>query len=290
MIYLVGQIFFCLALVAAVGLLVGWLLRGIGTQQREKELEATWRMRLRQRDTMLSKMANELAERGPAGKPVAGAGAVARELESSRRALRDREAQLAQLQGRVSKRDAQISQLLAEIRRVGGEPAVERLLSGVNSGTFLDSGVHKASDMAPTADAGAPASPSPGVAPAPPPGVASSPTPAVETPSAPETPPPVEEEPDPSERTHPEKISLQQASEPTHEDSDELVFIYGISPGLEKKLMKLGVRTFRQIAAFESRDIERIAGAIGIEPEQIVEENWVDGARQEHLAKYGELI
>lgn len=271
MIYLVGQIFFCLALVAAVGLLVGWLLRGIGTHQREKELEATWRMRLRQRDTMLSKMANELAERGAAGKPATGGTAMARELESSRLALRDREARLAQLQGRVSKRDAQISQLLGEIRRVGGQPAVDRLLTDVNSGAFVDSGVHKASELTPAATE------------------ATTPAPSEAEASPEEEKLPVEEQ-DPSERTHPEKISLQQPVAQKSDDADELVFIYGISPGLEKKLMKLGVRTFREIASFESSDIERIAGAIGIEPMQIIEENWVEGARQEHLAKYGELI
>lgn len=273
MIYLVGQIFFCLALVALVGLLVGWLLRGIGTHQREKELEATWRMRLRQRDTMLSKMANELAERDASAKPAAGGGTVVRELETNRRALRDREAQVAQLQGRVSKRDAQISQLLAEIRRVGGQPAVDRLLTGVNSGNFLDTGLHTANELVPEKTTVEEASSAPeAVTKAPPPA------------------PPTEQEDDPSERTHPEKISLKQQAPVAQAEADELAFVYGISPALEKKLIKLGVTSFRQIAGFEASDIERIAGAIGIEPMQIIEENWVEGARQEHLAKYGELI
>ncbi len=256
MVYLVGQIFFCLALMGMVGLLVGWLIRGIGTHQREKELEATWRMRMRQRDTMLSKMANELAERNAAGEtaagPVAGGGELAKQLAELRRALRDRDGRLAQLQGRVSKRDAQISQLFAEIRSIGGQPAVDKLLTQVNKDSFLASGMHRASEL----------QPKPLVAPA----------------------------DDPSEKTHPEKVSLQQASEPTGDEHDELAFVYGISPGLEKKLFKIGITTFRQIANFGPDDIERIAKALGIEAQQILDENWLEGARQEHLAKYGELV
>lgn len=252
MIYLISQIFFCLALMAMVGLLVGWLVRGIGTHQREKELEATWRMRMRQRDTMLSKMANELAERDSAQspKPVDGSQA-GRELARVRNSLRERDAQLAQLHGQISKRDAQISQLVREFRRVGGQAAAQSLLAQLSTGRFQAeelSSPRSTANLAP--DNGD----------------------------------------DPSERTHPEKISLQQASEPAASEADELVFVYGISPALEKKLVKLGITSFRQIAAFKDKDIERIATAIGIEPEQIVDDNWVEGARQEHLAKYGELV
>lgn len=305
MIYLVGQIFFCLALVAFVGLLVGWLLRGIGTHQREKELEATWRMRLRQRDTMLSKMANELAERGAGQKPAAvGQTATTRELETYRRALRDRDAQLAQIQGRVSKRDAQISQLLAEIRRTGGQSAVDKLLTDVNSGTFLDSGLHRVADLTPKTPVGSPPAPPPEA-----PRVAGNADeksaripPTTAAPAQGRTPPPAPaakaaapslpaaEENDPSDRTHPEKISLQQEPLPDSSDPDELAFVYGISPALENKLMKLGITRYQQIAEFEAKDIERIAASLGIEPLQIIEENWVEGARQEHLAKYGELV
>lgn len=263
MIYLIGQIFFCLALVGMVGLLVGWLVRGIGTHQKEKELEATWRMRLRQRDSMLSKMANELADRRDpahaAPRPIASDSQIARELEELRRIARDRDAQLAQQQGKVSKRDAQISQLFAEIRRIGGQPAVDNLLGQVNKGGVLDSGIHRASDLIPE-DAKT-AEPAPHIT-----------------------------EDDPSEHTHPEKISLQQASTPIDDESDELAFIYGISPALEKKLLKIGITRFKQIAAFTASDVQRTAKAIGIEPSQIEEENWVEGARQEHLAKYGEIV
>ncbi len=253
MIYLVGQIFFCLALVAMVGLLVGWLVRGIGTHQREKELEATWRMRMRQRDTMLSKMANELAERDAAqtGRPV-DSSQLGREVVKLRNTLRERDAQLAQLQGQVSKRDAQISQLVKEFRRVGGQSAASKLLAQLNTGRF------QASELAAQRPAAKAAAAVP--------------------------------EDDPSERTHPEKISLERASAPAASDADELVFIYGISPALEKKLVKLGITSFRQIAGFGDQDIERIATAIGIEAAQIIEDNWVEGARQEHLAKYGELV
>lgn len=287
MIYLVTQIFFCLALVGMVGLLVGWLVRGIGTHQREKELEATWRMRLRQRDSMLSKMANELADRrdpthtGP--RPIASDAQVARELDELRSIARDRDAQLAQLQGKISKRDAQISQLLAEIRLIGGQPAVDKLLGRVNQGSFMDSGMHRVSELIQ-----APVAASAAVAPA------ATPTPEVPatSPAPPRAPSSAE---DPSERTYPEKASLQkaslpEASVPKESEADELVFIYGISPALEKKLMKLGINRYRQIAAFEAADVQRIARALGIEAEQIEDENWVEGARQEHLAKYGELV
>lgn len=260
MLYLVGQIFFCLALVAMVGLLVGWLLRGIGTHQRERELEATWRMRLRQRDTMLSKMATELAERGPsASGSVARKGAdgsAAAELTETRRQLSTSHALVAQLQGQVSKRDAQISQLFAEIRSIGGQPAVKKLLDQVNKDSFLASGMHRAADLAPRLPEGS-----------------------------------GEQKQDVNDATHPEKASLQQPAPPPPAagENDELIFIYGISPALEKKLFRVGITTFRQIAAFGANDIKRVGRALGIEPEQIINENWVEGARQEHLAKYGEL-
>ncbi len=260
MLYLVGQIFFCLALVAMVGLLVGWLLRGIGTHQRERELEATWRMRLRQRDTMLSKMATELAERGsvaPAATASGGSDNSGREeLAETRQQLSTSHALVAQLQGRISKRDAQISQLLAEIRRVGGPSAVGKLLEHVNRQGLQVTGAHMASDLSPVA-----------------PGDSR----------------PADQEA--SEATYPEKASLQEASgEPAAGENDELKFIYGVSPALEKKLFRIGITTYAQIAAFGGQDIERIARALGIEPDQIISENWVEGARQEHLAKYGELI
>ncbi len=261
MLYLVGQIFFCLALVAMVGLLVGWLLRGIGTQQRERELEATWRMRLRQRDTMLSKMATELAERGG---PGTGSAAPAKvpdrelniELAEALQKLRSKEVMVAQLQGRVSKRDAQMSQLFAEIRRIGGQPAVEKLLQQVNTDSFLETGAHSVTELA----SNPPARPS-------------------------------AQAEDVNEATHPEKASLSQQPPRPQEsaEEDELKFIYGISPALEKKLFKIGITSYRQIAAFGAQDIARIARALGIESEQIISENWVEGARQEHLAKYGEL-
>lgn len=256
MAYLVTQIFFCLALVAMVGVLVGWLLRGVGTRQRERELESTWRMRLRQRDTMLSKMANELADREASGSAPVTRPSVAPgdddELGVLRKALRENLARVAQLQGRVSKRDAQISQMFAEIRRIGGQTAVDKLLGQVNRDSFLASGMHRAAELAPR-------------------------SPEAQAQSE-----------DPSEKTHPEKASLAKAS--ASEEADELAFIYGVSPALEKKLLKIGINSYRQIARFESADIERVARAIGIEPQQIVDENWVDGARQEHLVKYGELV
>ncbi len=267
MIYLISQIFFCLALVGMVGLLVGWLVRGIGTHQKEKEIEATWRMRLRQRDSMLSKMANELADRrdpsSAAPRPVASDEQIARELDELRRIARDRGTRLAQIQGKVSKRDAQISQLFAEIRRIGGQPAVDHLRSQINTSGFLETGLHSAGEL--TEDQ------------------------SDEAEAAPEALTPAMAD-DPSDRTHPEKISLQQASITAEKEPDELAFIYGISPALEKKLLKIGITRYQQIAAFTPSDIQRTAQAIGIEPGQIEEENWVDGARQEHLAKYGEIV
>lgn len=263
MFYLVGQIFFCLALISMVGLLVGWMLRGIGTHQREREVEATWRMRLRQRDTMLSKMATELAERGAQPGSTSGDGGQsgADELKAARQRISESQAQVAKLQGRVSKRDAQISQLFAEIRRIGGQTAVENLLAQVNKDSFLASGMHLAADLLPEeADASAPK----------------------------------QDKQDVNEQTYTEKASIASASGNNTDgkaetEPDELVFIYGISPALQKRLFRLGVTTFRQLARLDSAGIERLAKALGIEADQIIDENWVEGAREEHLAKYGEL-
>jgi hypothetical protein len=47
MLYLIGQILLCLLLAAAVGFVVGWLVRSVGERSRIQALEGTWRSRLR---------------------------------------------------------------------------------------------------------------------------------------------------------------------------------------------------------------------------------------------------
>ena len=71
MIYLVGQIVFCLFFTALIGATMGWLLRGLGTRRQTETVEARWRERLSrlqqeaaQHTTALS--APEVVQRSPA--------------------------------------------------------------------------------------------------------------------------------------------------------------------------------------------------------------------------------
>lgn len=56
--------------------------------------------------------------------------------------------------------------------------------------------------------------------------------------------------------------------------------ISGITPALEKKLHKAGVRTLAQIAGWQSADIDAVAGRIGMPASRIKSEQWVASARR----------
>ena len=64
----------------------------------------------------------------------------------------------------------------------------------------------------------------------------------------------------------------------THDD--DLKKINGIGPVMEKTLNELGIRTWEQIAAFTTEDIERVSGAITSFGGRIERDDWIGGAKE----------
>ena len=76
----------------------------------------------------------------------------------------------------------------------------------------------------------------------------------------------------------------------TLQEFDDLKEISGIGKVLEKRLNTLGVKTFRDVAAFKKADIDRISDQIGPFRNRIVSDNWVGQAKHLHKTKYGKDI
>ena len=82
-------------------------------------------------------------------------------------------------------------------------------------------------------------------------------------------------------------------SKPAHtaeHAKDDLKKIHGIGPVIERVLNRMGLSTFRQIAGWDHRDIERMADKLNTFPDRIVRDNWVEGAKKQHFLKYGEKL
>ena len=69
---------------------------------------------------------------------------------------------------------------------------------------------------------------------------------------------------------------------------DDLKRIPGIGPATERVLHSAGIYTFRQIANWRREDLEAIMAKLGDSPARLKRDDWIDGARREHLKKYGE--
>jgi predicted flap endonuclease-1-like 5' DNA nuclease len=69
---------------------------------------------------------------------------------------------------------------------------------------------------------------------------------------------------------------------------DDLKRIPGIGPATERILHDAGVFTFRQIANWRPEDLDAIIAKLGDSPARLKRDAWIDGARREHLKKYGE--
>jgi predicted flap endonuclease-1-like 5' DNA nuclease len=67
--------------------------------------------------------------------------------------------------------------------------------------------------------------------------------------------------------------------------SDDLQRIAGIGPVLAKKLHRVGVTTFRQLAGLSRDDVDRVARALGLPAARIRRERWIAAARDELRAK-----
>jgi len=68
------------------------------------------------------------------------------------------------------------------------------------------------------------------------------------------------------------------ASEP-----DDLKRIKGVGPAFERKLRSLGVSGYADVAAWTADDIQRMADALGILPQRITRDGWIESAAK--LAK-----
>jgi F-type H+-transporting ATPase subunit gamma len=65
--------------------------------------------------------------------------------------------------------------------------------------------------------------------------------------------------------------------------------IDGIGPVIERKLIEMGVTTFRQIALWSPEDIDRVGSQLNFKG-RIEREDWIGQAKAAHLAKYGEQL
>jgi predicted flap endonuclease-1-like 5' DNA nuclease len=50
---------------------------------------------------------------------------------------------------------------------------------------------------------------------------------------------------------------------------------------LEKKLRRLGISTFQQLASLSREELERVAERLGLSVERIRREGWISAARDE---------
>ena len=71
---------------------------------------------------------------------------------------------------------------------------------------------------------------------------------------------------------------------------DDLKKVYGIGPVLAKRLNKLGVTTFAQIARWSDDDIDAIEPRLGTIAGRIRREGWVSDSERLHHEKYGDHI
>ncbi len=72
--------------------------------------------------------------------------------------------------------------------------------------------------------------------------------------------------------------------------TDDLRLIWGIGPVLEKRLNEYGISTFRQIALWTKQDIIDFETHLPAFKNRVERDQWVAGAREEHLKKYGEAF
>jgi predicted flap endonuclease-1-like 5' DNA nuclease len=74
---------------------------------------------------------------------------------------------------------------------------------------------------------------------------------------------------------------------PRVREDDDLKRIAGVDADVEQALLLLGVTSFRQVARWKDKDIERMALKLYQPADRIRSEGWVESARREHAQKYG---
>lgn len=85
-----------------------------------------------------------------------------------------------------------------------------------------------------------------------------------------------------------EKATKRRARRSRGGEPDDLKQITGVDGSVEQALHLLGVTSFRQVARWKDKDIDRIARKLYQPAERIRGEGWVGSARQQHSKKYGQ--
>jgi predicted flap endonuclease-1-like 5' DNA nuclease len=80
-------------------------------------------------------------------------------------------------------------------------------------------------------------------------------------------------------------ISGQQLDKKEANEIDDLKVIKGIGPGIEAKLNKAGIFSFRQISELTEESIERVTSLIEFFPGRITRDRWVEQASKLYLDK-----
>lgn len=69
---------------------------------------------------------------------------------------------------------------------------------------------------------------------------------------------------------------------------DNLKRIRGIGPRIERRLNDIGITTYSQIAKFNEVEIYFISQNIGLDPNRIMQNHWVENARE--LLRLNKLV
>ena len=73
-------------------------------------------------------------------------------------------------------------------------------------------------------------------------------------------------------------------------EKDDLQKLSGVGPVLEKKLNRLGFRTYADIAQLDRDGVETLAEKLATSAQRIRRDKWQATARREHKAKYGSAL
>ena len=73
-------------------------------------------------------------------------------------------------------------------------------------------------------------------------------------------------------------------------DPDDLKLIHGVGPVLEKRLHRLGIREFKQIAEWTAKDIAFVESKLPGFKDRIERDDWKGSARKEYRNKYGRAL
>jgi predicted flap endonuclease-1-like 5' DNA nuclease len=75
-------------------------------------------------------------------------------------------------------------------------------------------------------------------------------------------------------------VKAAKPAKPKHAEPDPLQEIAGIGPETEKKLRRLGIRTFAKLGELDKDGVERIAEKLGVSAQRIRRERWITVAKR----------